>query len=192
MSDDVREAGIENRFLLFRSLRQFLDANKVLTDSGIDQERLTGEFLPTIESAAEDVAVEYLNGLSVSASQRLFAHAGFNPQAIPLLLAADWDIYEGTEDPEIVSSELIDKDMAYVLYNFNLRMVTVQWTVRAADYLQHKSFFETAFWNAKGDDEFIHLETVVRCYFKSSFIVDVARGEVVESSIDSSWLRDFS
>lgn len=189
--NDLRNAKVANRFLLFRNLRQFVDTNKIITSDGIDRERLIAELLPTIESSAEDAAIDYLNGLSTAATQSLFSTAGFSPQAVPLLLAANWEIFEGTEDAQILSAELLDKDKAYVSYDFNLRNVTSYWNVRAVDFLQNKKAFDDAFWNVKIDSEIVHAETVARCYFKSSFIIDLAKLEIMESSIDSAWLREY-
>lgn len=188
---DLHEAGVTNEFLLFRSLRKFVDANKIMRSNGIDRERLESEFAADIESAAEVAAVEYLNSLPLPAMQQFFVTAGFGAKGASLMLGAEWTIVEGTEDPEIGTAELLDKDAVYVPYKFNLRILEVVWTVSASAYLQKKTMFDVVFDSAQGDDEFVHLRLPARCEFEASFILDIARGEILEAAIDSARLRPY-
>lgn len=193
LQGDIKKAGLRCEFLLFNSLAAFLNKNKVVSRGAVDQERLVSEMLPTLEEAAEQEALEYLNSLSASENQRLFSQAGFDAHLISMLRGVEWSMVEGTEDPYLGPGELVQDSAVFVPYTFNLRTIEATWEIYTPEYLQNKSKFDASFfYNADSDSTITTASLSARCYFRASFIVDAAEIEVLASAIDAAWLRPYS
>jgi len=193
LQKEVREAGLTCDFLLFNSLLSFLKEKKAVRQGTVDQERLVSEMLPTLEEAAEQEALEYLNSLPVVENQRLFLEAGLDAHLTSMLRGVEWSIVEATEDPDLGPGELVQGSAVFVPYEFNLRILEATWQISTPDYLQNKAKFDASwFYNADSDPTMTFASVAARCYFRASFIVDAAETEVLASAIDKAWLRPYS
>lgn len=187
---DLVEGKIENRFLLYRSLDEFVSSNKVVVGSDIDTERLEAEYLGEIESRSELAAMEYLNGLQKSGLQKFLATGDFCRHTITHVLDADWEIFEGTEDPEIVSATLLPTGLIYLKYRFNLRSISLTATMPASAYFEQRDAVDDDFWQVVGDDSLVHLDGAARCDFVASVTIEPKNRYILELSIDSATLRN--
>jgi hypothetical protein len=97
--------------------------------------------------------------------------------------------FEGVEDLELISTEIIEPDQIRIKYFFQLQ--TLIWTVEVSgdDYHQHGHDFREHFINVSEEDGVASMELVQRCYFKAVTVFDRDRAEFSDVSITSSAIR---
>ncbi len=97
--------------------------------------------------------------------------------------------FEGVEDLELISTEILDDGQIRVEYFFDLRMLI--WTVAVPGdvYHQYAADFRKHFINLSEDGGVASMEFIQRCYFKAVTHFDQEREEFSDVSITSSAIR---
>lgn len=154
-----------------------------------DRETFLDTWGNELESMGSEAAIAALGSLPLP-SMRGFLRAEDIPEnCLAAIVSFSVEEYEGVEDLELISTEIIEPSQIRIEYFFLL--LTLVWTVEVSehDYHQHGHDFREHFINVSEDDGVASMELVQRCYFKAATVFDRDRAEFSDVSITSSAIR---
>lgn len=187
--DDLKLWGIENDFLVYPALRLFNEKHIEPTVHGFDHDTFKDDFGPAFEETAEEIAIDYLNSLSLAGTRTLLGDAGYSRLGLSLIQEATWEIFEGVEDPEFLGFEKLADNKIYVRYRFNLRILTVKVGMTTVAYLTNQAVLDHNFMNVDSQGADTYMYAFPRCDFDASFTFDTTTAEIETGEIDMASIR---
>lgn len=142
-----------------------------------------------LESMGSEATIVALGSLPLARMRGLLRAADIPEHCLEAILGFSVEDFDGVEDLELISTEIIEPNQIRIEYFFQLQ--TLVWTVEVSedDYHQHGHDFRDHFTNVSEEDGIASMELVQRCYFKAATIFDQDRGEFSEVSITSSAIK---
>jgi hypothetical protein len=142
-----------------------------------------------LESMGSEATIAALGSLPFPRMRGFLRAADIPEHCLAAIVSFSVEDFEGVEDLELISTEIIEPDQIRIEYFFQLQ--TLIWTVEVseADYHQHGPDFQEHFINVSEEDGVASMELVQRCYFKAVTVFDRDRAEFSDVSITSSAIR---
>lgn len=190
--DDINNYEINNNFKVRNSLKAFIESNvkeSLHSFQHEDIQAVEDKFGEIFEEFLETDSSSYMNNLSLKEFGDVFEEAGFSSANIQLIRNYYFEIFEGVEDPEIISCSRIQEGRLYIEYLYNLRRCTIQLRFSLADYYDNKIQLEKEFFNPEILDDEVIMFAFTRCYYSSNFIFDIENEAIEEFSIDSVYMK---
>jgi hypothetical protein len=182
------------------TLRLSYEENSLLANSTEDSARKPGldesereQLLDTwgreLETMGSEATIAALESLSLPRMRSFLSTADIPEHCLDAVLSFSVEDFEGVEDLELISIEIVDPGQVKIEYFFQLQMLI--WTVEVSEevYREHGPDFQKHFMNMSEEGGVVSMELVQRCYFRAETVFDRDRGEFFEVSITSSAIR---
>ena len=142
-----------------------------------------------LESMGSEAAIAALGNLPLPRMRGWLRAADIPEHCLAAIVSFSVEDFEGAEDLELISTEIIEPNHIRIEYFFQLQMLI--WIVKVSgdDYRQYGNDFREHFINVSEEDGIASMELVQRCYFKAVTIFDRDRAEFSHVSITSSAIR---
>ncbi|MBM9616309.1 DUF4935 domain-containing protein [Desulfobulbus rhabdoformis] len=190
--EDIKNYDIKNNFTVRNSLKAFIESNvkeSLHSFQHDDIQEVEERFGEIFEEFLETHSRNYMNDLSLKEFSEIFEEAGYSTEILKLVKEYYFEIFEGLEDPEVISCNRIEEGRLYIEYLYNLRICTIQLRFSLADYYENQGQLEKEFFNPEFLDDEVILFAFPRCYYSSNFIFDIDNEAVEEFSIDSVFMK---
>jgi hypothetical protein len=179
------------------TLRLSDEENKLLarsvSASALDERRpgLTEEerelFLETwseeLECIGSNTTIATLGCFSLPRVRRFLEAADIPEHCLEAIENFSVEDFEGVEDLELISTEILDDGQIRIEYFFQLQTLT--WTVAVSPvaYRQHAADFREHFLNVSEEGGIVSMDLIQRCYFKAVTLFDQKHEEFSDVSI---------
>lgn len=189
--EDIEQNKIEANFLLYSSLKGFIDENIEQSVHGFNHNDFEEKYGSLLESDACEAAINYLNELPINACRELFENAGYPTSCMKSVEKASFEDIQGVEDPEILGFTKASEDCVYIEYRFNLLTVEAKLAVPSDEYFSKKADFEKYFMNIEVYDKEAYVCAYPRVYYSASIMFNTRTEQIDELSIDAAELREW-
>lgn len=181
---DLSKGGFDGILRPFNSLKDFADAkiDKVL--HSIKHEEFEERFGDEMERLAADEAIDYLQKMSLPATQEFLEEAELPRRCARAIRSFEVEDFEGVEDPEVLSLSPLMGGSLYVRYRFNLLTVIFTVEVSTEDYLGNLDEFDEEFINVDVQDRLVQMQMCRRIDFDASISFEPKSEEFISVSID--------
>lgn len=154
-----------------------------------ERERILDTWGSELETMGSEATIAALGSLPLPRMRGFLRAADIPEHCLAAILSFSVEDFEGVEDLELISTEIIEPDQIRIEYFFQLQ--TLVWTVEVSedDYHRHGHDLGEHFTNVIEEGGVASMELVQRCYFKAVTVFDRGRGEFSDVSIISSAIR---
>lgn len=142
-----------------------------------------------LESMGSDATIAALESFSLPRVRRFLDAADIPDHCLEAIESFSVEDFEGAEDLELMSTEILDDGQIKIEYFFQLQ--TLIWTVAVSPdaYRQHAIDFREHFLNVTEEGGSVSMDLILRCYFKAVTLFDQKEREFSDVSITSSAIR---
>jgi len=176
------------------------EENRLLEDSGAtsvrklglnedEQEQFLDQWGSELESIASEATIAALTSLSLPKVRSFLSAADIPEYCLEAIQSFSVEDYEGVDDLELISTEIVDQGRVAIEYFFQLQFLI--WTVEVLGevFRQHEAEFQDHFININDEDAVVSMELVQRSYFRAETVFDQNREEFSEVLITSAAIR---
>lgn len=117
----------------------------------------------------EEETLDFIETLPKHALKFLLKNAGYSPLPLSNFSQLSVSLTEGVEDPELIHCYTTDKNIVFVDYRFNLRIVDLDFEIPSLDYDSIKEIVDKDYYNIEIKDKFVSISCYVRVYLEVSF-----------------------
>jgi hypothetical protein len=184
----LRLSDEENKLLMNSVPASALDKRKpVLTEE--ERELFLEAWGEKLESMGSDATIATLAHLSLPRVRHFLKAADIPEHCLEAIESFSVEDFEGVEDLELISTEVLDNGQIRIEYFFQLQ--TLIWTVAVSSdaYRQHATDFLEHFISTNEEGALVSMDLIQRCYFKAVTLFDQKHEEFSDVSITSSAIR---
>ena len=189
--EDLIQYDVKNDFLLYTSLKNFIDANIEPVIHNFNHEEFIEKYGDLLESSASDYAIDYLNNLPIQSCRELLEEANYPSICTKQIERMYFDDFQGVEDPEVLNFKKASENTIYIEYTFNLLSVEIRSTVLTNDYFSNKTAFDKIFMNIETNGNETYICDYPRIYYDATIIFNTKNEEIETFSIDSVRIRRY-
>lgn len=178
---DIAKREVKANIKPYLNVYDFVRKNVDKTLHSIDRGRL----LDDIEEFLQYETELYLNSMSNSDLSELLGAKIFNEKLTPIIGVSS-DIFEGLEDPEVISVKELSGDSVYVESSFEMRRVDLEVMIDPIDYKVNADEIDSinSIYNVEIDEDYVRLSFVLRICVSGSFEYDPKEGSADNFSVD--------
>lgn len=151
------------------------------------------QFLETwgseLESMGSEATITTLSQLSLAKMRDVLGGLEIPDQCLNAIESFSVKDFEGVENLELISTEVLDDGQVKIEYFFELQMLIWTVVVPLDAYHQHSADFQEHFINVTAEDSVANMELIQRCHFRAVTQFDPEREEFSDVSIISSASR---
>ena len=142
-----------------------------------------------LESMGSVATIAALGSLPLPQMRSFLRAAEIPEHCLEAILSFSVEDFEGVDDLELISTEIVEHGWIKIEYFFCLPMLI--WTVEVSGgaYRQHGHDFREHFMNVSEQGGIARMDHVQHCYFKAATVFEQDSGEFSDVSITSSAIR---
>lgn len=184
LQDDIGKISLPVKIIPFSSLAKFIESTIDKDIHALDHyktEELFGEFIEELSTTHFELMdrCELFENLRIQSLLPI----------IQEIKSVRFEIFEGIEDPHLISSNKLNGDDIYVSYSYNLRRSIVSIEITQENYLSHKSDFDKNSHNIEISEGNVMLIFYIRPYFEVSFIYNEKTVDFKDSAVSNLFIR---
>lgn len=144
------------------------------------------EILDNLEDFLISETESYLNSMKNNDLGDLLNNKIFSEKLTPVINISS-DIFEGLEDPEVISVKRLSGDNVYIESYFEMRRVDLVITIDAIEYKKYAGEIEStkSLYNIEIDEDHVRLSFILRTCIQGSFEYDTRNETASNLSIDN-------
>lgn len=163
--NDIEQKGVKAKITPFTSLFDFINSFVDKDEHAIDHYKSEELFEDFIESSSVCFVTE-LSNIDLSH----YLRSSIFETKVNNILNINAEVFEGLEDPEVISTRRLMGDDIYVSYSYNLRRFIIEVDIPEIDYMLNIDELDKIFYDVEISAGIATLTCYVRPYFKVSFI----------------------
>jgi|GEM_PF-5810747 len=172
--EDFKTYGIKCKITIFHTLNDFIKERVETDEFEFTNESISDQLDDISREIEKDVIFE-ADIMQTSEFKRMWQASESFLRYTNTLLNHNFEIDEGIEDGVVTSYKRLSKNTLYVDYSFNLRRCTLELTITAEEYIQHKKAIEIFYVSSSLEGDKAFLYHYCRPDLTVSFIYDIEK-----------------
>lgn len=174
LKNDIETFNLSCNIIPFNSLFDFINKEVDKNEHEFSISELQENYLNDIDRELEIEAIEAINSIPDAEFMKILEVNGLRPfPEVKTLLSHRISLFEGVEDPEVISFSKISDKTIYVSFRYNLRICDLEYSVPTSEYFENRQPMDLLNYELIKDEYATSFKTFVKTYLDASFTFDL-------------------